>query len=128
MRLLISVRKLDINNGPESNPVKYSRALRMFIFWSQWERNSLCPCAKSPVKSITYVAGSKVLLRVNCPHLHPTDRARQSFLVIFGPVCLAGSHQGQVEWLLLFEMFLRAARTEQVSETDHVGRSLSVCS
>lgn len=32
MRLLISVRKLDINNGPETNPGKYSRALEAFIF------------------------------------------------------------------------------------------------
>lgn len=54
MRLLISVRKLDINNGPESNPVKYFRALRSFIFSPQRERKSLCPCEKSPVKSITY--------------------------------------------------------------------------
>lgn len=32
MRLLILVRKLDINDGPESDPVKYSRALEAFIF------------------------------------------------------------------------------------------------
>lgn len=47
MRFLISVRKLDVNNGPESNPVKYSRAFGVFILQPQQERNSISCCAES---------------------------------------------------------------------------------